>query len=643
MTYGWAGQVLKVDLTNRRIKQEPLEMEFMKTYLGARGFNSKTLFDLVKSKRLDPLSPGNILIFGVGPLTGTLSPSNGRMTVTAKSPITNAFGDSNVGGHFGATLKYAGYDQIVISGKSDTPVYLFIEDDEVSIRKANAIWGKNTWETQEIIVKELGRGIQTVCIGQAGENLVPYAAIVTGLKNTAGRCGMGAVMGSKNLKAIAVRGSKGVKIAKPELFLKSCREVFHEVVNAPYFKRRSRYGTALLMEFLNEVGSLSTRNYARPYFEFAEEIGGEALREKYTVKMRACFACPAHCTPYYYVKDGPYQGTLGEGPEFMTTGMLGSRCGNGDLASILVMNNLLNQYGIDVTAFGGVLGWAMDCYEKGILTEKDTGNLSLKWGDQKVMIELIHQTARREGFGAVLAEGETKAPKIIGKGSEKLMHTVKGASLIPEDPRSLRGFTLGYITSTRGADHLRADNILDGAGLIDVAVKLLELREAADPLTPKGKGKSVKWFEDFCAAIDSAGGCKFQYLQYMDLLTSPEKLARQISYATGCNLDGQGILEIGERIYNLEKAFNVLMGLSRKDDQFSVPDKFLKEPLKEGPFRNTVFELDEMLDEYYEARGWDVKTGLPGKKKLIKMGLGGIAKELTSKRLIRTNEGVKDR
>lgn len=628
MTYGWAGQLLYIDLNSGKAHREPLDLEMARTYLGGRGLNSRLLFNMVRGD-IDEFGPENALIFGVGPLGGTLAPASSRYTVTSKSPSTNIFSDSCSGGQFGPELKLAGYDHLVFTGQADKPVYLLIDDDHVEISPADWLWGENAWDTQKALRKRLGDDVQVATIGQAGENRVRYAGVLHGLKRAAGKFGMGAVMGSKKLKAIAVRGTKGIGIADPRGFMTACKDVLEEIKAHPFYKRRSVYGTPLQMELLNELGALSTRNFESSMDKDVDAISGVTLTRNYSSGMRSCYSCPVHCTHYYKLNDGRYKGAYGEGPEFTVTSMLGNRCGCYDLEAILKMNQLLNEYGMDPAATGGLLGWAMDCYAHGILNTSELDGLELTWGNGEAMIQLIHKTARREGFGAVLAEGEKRAPIIVGRGSEKLMHHIKGGIVIGEDPRALKGFGLAYITASRGSDHLRGYYILDQGGLVDVAAKVVGDPRAADPLTPIAKGIAVKWTEDYAAVVDALALCKFNYVSMVDLSRSPDRMAHLVTTATGWKVDGADLLEAGERIYNVEKAFNARLGLDRKDDNFSNPEKFLEEPLPDGGGKGEVFELGQMLDDYYRARGWGL-DGLPARAKLEALGLKDAADELES-------------
>jgi aldehyde:ferredoxin oxidoreductase len=625
--YGWCGNVLKINLTTGSTEIVPLDLEKAQKFLGGRGLNSWVLYNLAATD-LDEFGPENPIIVGAGLFCGTLVPAANKFTVTSKSPLTNIFSDSCAGGYFGPELKYAGYDQIIITGVSEKPVYLFIDDDHVELKSADHLWGKDAWTTQKEIRREHGDEFQVLSIGQAGENLVRFAGIMHGLKRAFGKFGLGAVMGSKKLKAITVRGTKGVQIAHPELLLEFAFETIRTITNHPFYKVRSVYGTTHLEDVLTPLGVMSTRNFERTSFERYKEIGGIRLTEKYSKRMRSCMGCPAHCTHVYSLEEGPYKGAFGEGPEFTVTSMVGDRCGVSDLEAILKINQLLNEYGMDAAAFGGLVGWAMDCYERGIINKTDTDGLELRWGNAEAIIELVHKTANRQGFGNILAEGEKRAPQLIGRGSDQYMFHCKGGIIIAEEPRALPGFGLAYLTSTRGSDHLRAryplETIANGA---EVAKKLFGSEDAANPRTPKGKGKGVRWFENLMTVVDSFGLCKFNYPSFMDIVSTPEVLAKAYYVVTGIKLSAEEILSAGERIFNVEKAFNVRLGLARKEDNFSVPEKFLKEPLKEGGFKGQVFPLDAMLDEYYDARGWG-KDGLQTYEKLSQLGLIEIADEL---------------
>jgi aldehyde:ferredoxin oxidoreductase len=554
VVYGWCGKILKIDLTTKKSEVIPLN--------------------------IDEFSPENPIIFGAGPFLGTLIPAANKFTVTTKSPLSNIFADATAGGYFGPELKFAGFDQVIITGASDNPVYILIDDGDVEIVDAKNVWGTDTWTTQKEIKRQHGDSFQIACIGQAGENLIRFAGVIHGLKRAAGKFGVGAVMGSKKLKAVAVRGTKGVKLAHPEMLVDFVMETQEKIKSSVIYKTRSVYGTPYIENVLAPLGAMSTRNFRSTSFEHYKDIGGIKLTEEYSDGMRSCMGCGAHCTHVYTLKEGPYKGVHGEGPEFTLTSMCGDRCGISDLEALLKINQLTNEYGMDCAAFGGLIGWAMDCYERGIIGKSDTDGLELNFGNAEAVIELAHNTAHREGFGAILAEGEKRAPQLVGRGSEKYMHHVKGGIVIAEEPRALIGFGLAYLTSTRGSDHLRAGFSIEthpkGA---EIAEKLFGDREVANPRNPRGKGKGVKWFEDFSTVIDALGLCKFNYRRMFDDMSEAlDAILKAYYIATGITLSLEELLSAGERIYNVEKAFNVRLGQSRKDDNFSNPEKFLKEP-----------------------------------------------------------------
>ncbi|MBI2859993.1 MAG: aldehyde ferredoxin oxidoreductase family protein [Chloroflexi bacterium] len=621
---GWGGTVLHVDLTTGKIEKERPSLDWSRKFLGGRGFNSIRLFNMVQPD-VDALSPENVLLFSSGPLVGTKSPACSRLTVSAKSPLTDIHGDANMGGFFGAEMKFAGYDQIVVTGKSERPVCIFIKGEDVKVTDASHVWGRQRIEAEEIITKDFGDPkARAVSIGPAGEKLVRIANVMSGPKRAAGRCGMGAVMGSKNLKAIVVRGNNKVAIARPDAFEKARKEAMEIMPTTWQYQRMHKHGTLVILDSTHAAGIDGVRNYSTTVFDQAQNIGAEAFEKDYIIGKRPCFGCPVACTHAYKVESGEFAGTWGEGPEFGMTG-LGLKCEIGDAGALLKMNQLLNEYGIDCVSVQQMIAWVMDCYTQGLLDREDLDGLTPNFGDYHAAIELIHRIGKREGIGDILAEGEKRAPAIMKKGTEKYMHHVKGMSPVIEDPRAGKPFGLGYYTSSRGADHLRS---LGMSLSVQLYLKETgqEMRDdIKDPTSEVGKGAAIKWLEDQYGAVDSFGGCKFVYPRCG---ITVEHMARLISAATGLDISKEELLQIGERVYNVEKAFNSRQGLTRRDDNFSVPDKFTKEPIKEGPFKDCVVDLDTFLDDYYTARGWDLKSGLPTTGKLAELGLQDIAAEL---------------
>ncbi|MEW5867300.1 MAG: aldehyde ferredoxin oxidoreductase family protein [Bacillota bacterium] len=628
--YGWNGTVLVIDLSKESVEKERLDPELARRFLGGRGLNGIRLFKEVKAGA-DPLGPGNVLLFGVGPCNGTLSLGSGRYNVTAKSPLTGGFGDANSGGYWGAELKLAGYDQIVVRGKAKKPVYIFIDDDEVEIRDASHIWGKDTFETDRIVKEEIGDSrIHINYIGQAGENQVRFANVMTDLYRAAGRTGMGAVMGSKNLKAIAVRGTKGVRVKDPE-GLKAAALEAYEILYDDWFARLfSEQGSACLVEKYNTVlGALTRRNNQETFTEDISKLDGEYFEAKYKIKAKGCYSCPLHCGSFYLIKEGPHAGERWGKTEFATISNFTTRLGIDNMEVGLMVGKISDKYGIDIISLGGVLGFAMECYEHGLITQKDAG-LDLSWGNEEAVYELTRKIVFKEGIGATLAEGVRRAAEVIGGNADDYALHTKGMEHLEVDPRALQGWGLAFAVSSRGADHLRALPALEYTMTPQKGKELFGTEEAADRFATGGKGRMVKWFEELRAFADSMEICK--YITRTGLLM-PEPLVKLLNAVTGEGYEPSEAFEIGERIVNVEKAFNVREGLGRKDD--TLPKRFLTEPIPTGPAKGQVSRLEEMLDQYYEARGWDIETGLPKKAKLEELCLDDVADELQKMSLLR--------
>lgn len=503
----------------------------------------------------------------------------------------------------------------------------------MEIRDADYLWGKSTSQTERIIKDEIGdTNIKVASIGQAGENLVKFACIMNDIDHAAGRCGLGAVMGSKNLKAVVVRGSNDIKIWNSKKFLDAVDEIVGVLQKDPETSIvRPKYGTTFLVTLLNEVGRLITRNLQTGVFEGAEKISGEALNERYLVKSRGCFGCYIGCDRYSAVTEGPFAGTYVGGPEYEVIMSFGSRCGNDNLPSIIKANELVNEYGLDALSAGGAISFAMECFEKGIITSRDADGLDLSWGNYEAILKLIELIAFRKGIGNILAEGSRAAAEIIGKGSQKYAMQVKGLDIPSGDPRAGKAFGLAYATSDRGADHLRGlPTYFERLAKEEEAIKMFGSPDAVKHHEWKGKGKAVKWHEELCAIPDMLGICKIascnaSRLEYLiaKVIDGGSKL---YSAATGIILSSDELVMVAERVINLGRAYNVREGITRKDDTY--PDRILKEPMPEGPAKGEVLELDPMLDEYYEARGWNKSTGIPTREKLLELGLEDVAEEL---------------
>jgi len=622
----YMGKYLRVDLTRGKVSEVPTEKWRADLYLGGNGFGTKILWDEVQAGT-DPFGPENLLIFATGPLTGTIWPTAGRLEVIGKSPLTGIYGDANSGGHFAPELKYAGYDMIILHGRSEKPVYLWIEDDNAELRDASHLWGKTTWETEKAVQEDLSDDkIKVVSIGQAGENKVRFAAIMTSGR-AAARTGQGAIMGSKKLKCIAARGTKDVNVASDE-FYDYAYKIHQQVLANEYTPNTSRYGTPGLVTLMNEIGRFPTKNFQRGDFEHANDISAEVIEKNFLVRRTGCFACPIGCGRAAEVKEGPYKGTYTEGIEYETINALGARALNRDMASILKGDLLCDSYGLDTISTGGVIAFAIECFENGIITKKDAGGLELKWEDPEVVLQLIEKIARREGIGNVLAEGVRRSAQKFGKGADYYAIHVKGMETSAQDPRAQQSYILAHITSTRGADHLKGFPCIDESGYMDAAVERYGkqyLPEIVDGVSTKYKPMVVKDGEELGAIADSAIVCKFG-TQFPPCYYWPE-LAKGISLATGMKLDVAGLKKIGERIYNLQRCFNVREGISRKDD--TQPKRILTESGSKRAKGYSAGPLqDPMLDEYYELRKWDKETGWPTRAKLEELDLKDVADAL---------------
>ncbi len=546
---------------------------------------------------MDPLSEENKLIFMTGPLTGTFASSGGRYEVVAKAPLTGTIGASNSGGHFGPELKYAGYDGIIFEGRAEKPVYLWIEDDNVELRDASHLWGKNVFETTDTVLAETAEDARVACIGPGGEKQVLFAGVLNDRNRAAGRSGLGAVMGSKNLKAVAVKGSKSIKVADPEGFMEACTDARTKLKEHPVTGGGlPTYGTQILINILNQSGALPTRNWRDGgIFEEAEGISGETLTDKYLVRNKGCFGCNIGCGRITRIPEGKFK-SFGEGPEYEAGWALGACCGVGDLEAVSKANFICNELGIDPITTGTTIACAMEMYEKGILTEDEVGR-AIPFGDAEGLVELTRMIGLREGFGDVLAEGSYRMASKYG--CPELSMSVKKQEMPAYDARGVQGMGLEYATSNRGGCHVR--------GYL-TSPEILGIPEKLDPLVTEGKAGWLKTFQDLTAVVDSVGICLFTTFA----IGLPE-ISSMLRTATGINATDEEILKAGERIWNLERLFNIKAGFTAADD--TLPPRLLKEPLKSGPAKGKVVELDKMLPEYYEVRGWGA-DGVPTAEKL---------------------------
>ena len=592
-------------------------------YLGGRGLNSKMLYGEVPAGT-DPMGPGNRLYIGTGPLVGTDFPTASRFNVSAKSPQTGILGDSNAGGHLAPEIKYAGYDQIVLQGRSSRLVYVSIRDDEVELLDASHLKGLDVYQTDAAIKHDQGdRRTQTLICGPAAENGVRYAGLYANLVRAAARTGMGTVMASKGVKAVAVRGTGSVEVAHPRRFEEIVEEITEEVRAHPQYAGRRLMGTTRILAMGNEMGFLPTRNYTSGVYEHAAEVSGERLAAEYNVKSRGCFACTIPCSRFYAVRSGPHAGLAAEGPEYEPQGSFTSRVGNGDIALALKANDACNRLGLDALSTAGCIAWAMEMHERGLLDAAEADGLDLSWGNGETILALIDKISRREGFGDLLADGSRAAASKLGRGAEYAMQ-VKNLDLIMADPRGLKGFGLGYCVSSRGGDHLRSEPFAELSDDPAVGERMFSVPEATLRLSNAGKGKLIRYFEDWCAVIDALEPCK-NIMQNMEILTF-DRAAEVLEAATGLNLTPAQVREAGARIVTVERAFGVREGITRRDD--CLPKRFREEPLREGASAGTLFDQEPMLDDYYKERGWDLGTGIPTRASLENLGLGYVADEL---------------
>ena len=644
MRFAIAGKILHVDLSERKSWVEPVPEVWIDRFIGSRGVNAKILWDALKPG-IDPLGPGNVLIFGTGTLTGTFAPTSGRTTITCKSPTTHLYLKTNVGGHWGTELKFAGFDYLVIHGKAASPTYLWIHDGEVEIRDAQHLWGEDVRKTTEALRKEVGDDeAQVAAIGQGGENLVRFAAVMVSIYNAAARGGAGAVMGSKRLKAVVVRGHGGVRVADPKGFYRSCHIAIKNSYEDATAKFAHLYGTAGSVPMVNEARAFPSYNFQKGYIEGAEKIGGPYLAESEYLKGRlGCNACIFTCHRYCEIEGGKYAGCYTGGPEYETLSALGAGCGTTDLETVIKANELCNIYGLDTISTGNLIQWAMECYERGVITKDQAGGLHLEWGNGEAIVEMVKKIAFRQGLGNLLAEGVKRASERIGQGSERWAIQSKGLEQSRVETRAAFGYALAFAVNPRGPDHLHTETIAEfgtrpgGRRLIK---KITGDEKYANPRLIEKRPEIVRWHEDCFAATDSLGLCAF--INTSRFGVDPEQMANMFSTAIGKKVSEEELMTAGRRILTLEKSFNVREGASRKDD--TLPSRLMNEPLeslmrgrdvsraieeKEGfvPI-NSPEMLNRMLDEYYDLHGWDRNTSWPYRETLLQLGLKEVVEEL---------------
>jgi len=614
---GWTRKILRIDLTSGTIKSEPLNMDWAMKYIGQRGLATKYLVEEIDPK-VDPLSPANKMIMATGPLTGTAASTGGRYSVVTKGALTNAIACSNSGGYFGAEMKFAGWDMVILEGRAPKPVYLTIFDDKVELHDATPLWGTSVWHTDEWIKKRhQDPMIHIAAIGVAGESQVLYSCIVNDLHRAAGRSGVGAVMGSKNLKAVAIRGTRGVKVKDGGAFLKvtaAGKKVLQQ--NAVTGAGLPTYGTQVLMNVINEAGAMPTRNHRDVQFEGAHDISAEAMatprksdNKPNLVTNQACFGCTIACgriskidESHFTIKNKPEYWHASGGLEYEAAWALGSNTGVKDLEALTYVNFICNEQGLDPISFGATVSAAMELYELGLITTETTGGIDLKFGSAEALVKCVELTGKAEGFGRELGLGSLRLCTKYGR--PDLSMSVKGQEFPAYDSRGIQGMGLTYATSNRGACHLRS---------YTVSSEILGIPEKTDPLVTTGKPALVKAFQDATAAVDSTGLCVFTTFAW-----TLNDIAPQVDAGCEGGWTPEKMLEVGERIWNMERVFNNRAGFTSKDD--NLPPRLVKEAAKTGPAKGLVNGLETMLPEYYQLRGWTT-DGVPTNETLSRLAV----------------------
>jgi aldehyde:ferredoxin oxidoreductase len=625
-------KIATIDLGTGRIDIEPIPIEWRKKFIGGRGLDAFLLYTHAP-RGCDPLGPDNVAVISAGLLVSTMASASARTHVMAKSPLTGLTGSANMGGFFGPEMRWAGFDHLVIKGKAEKPVYLYINNGTIEIRDAAKVWGKGVYDTQDIIRKELGdEETQVLCIGPAGEKLVRFACVMTGRKNAAGRTGMGAVLGSKNLKAIACRGTMDLAIKQPLAALEYNKEIIDQVISTKVSQIMQRWGTGFIFGVTNTTGLVRTRNFQYNQLPDSEDIEAENL-DKYSIGVDGCFGCQVHCRHRYIIQEGPYAGTYAQGPEYTSQGAFGTEVGCRSMNTVLTANHLVNDYGMDTLETGSMIAWAMELYEKGLLTDADTEGIKLEWGKDDVVLEMIRKIAFREGLGNVLAEGPKIAANTVGPESWKYLIHVKGMSNLHSDERATPSLALNIAVSSRGADHLRGRPAID---LYNLPMKVLDkVYRNPDgyegPLTNNyseydGKARMVMWQELNYMAVDCLGVCKYHTVFLSPNHPTFNEFSKLILLNTGLELSPKDIWDIANRCYTIERLFNLREGMTRADDW--LPDRYFDEPTKLGlpVARGKCIDRSKfkgMIDEYYRLHEWD-ENGVPTPELLQRLDIADL-------------------
>ena len=641
---GYAGKDLYVDLSTRRVTKHELNLEIAQRFIGGMGFSLKVLWDEV-GPDVDPLSRYNVVSFANGPLTGTRAPCSGRTEITTMNPLTGIIGTGNTGGVWGVTLKRAGYDALLVKNESEKPVYIWINDDVVEIRDASHLWGKDAYETSDILKRELSSlsdlDVSVLAIGQAGENLVKYACPVNDYYHTAARSGAGAVMGAKKLKAIAVRGTRKPKVARPVEFEAAAQESREWIKSNPRSNVYSKQGSLGVAKTFQERGCLPGKNFQTGFLpQFLETRGIDVARKYIKGPSGACYGCATPCFNLIEVNEGKYAGLKVSSGTFVSPILeWGAKCGIENLPAIWKCKEVCHRVGLDYGSASGSISFAMELFQRGIITTEDTDGLELTWGNEDAVVKMLHNIAHRKGFGDLLAEGSLRAAQRIGKGTEQYAMTIKGMEMMWTDPRSgPKGWLFGYLTNPRGGDNMKnthfsadqynPDRWVDKFDMFDgVRDKIYSIPAQEVSFSWEGKAMMTKWFEDLYTVANALGMCIFPIGVFLAL--GPTRLSKLLSACNGWEISPSELVQIGERIFTLMKAHLVRKGLTRKDDDW--PRRFYAESLPEGPAKGSLLSkdtMDRVLEEYYELRGWDKRSGDPTKEKLFEIGLKEIAGDL---------------
>jgi aldehyde:ferredoxin oxidoreductase len=622
---GYTRKILRVKLTEGKVVTEELQNGQLKKYIGGAGLAARMLYDEIEPG-IDPLSHRNKVIFLAGPLAGTIAPTGSRIGAYTKSPMTNGFFHSSGGGNFAPELKYAGYDGVVIEGKSKKPVYLFISNDTAELRDASHIWGEHTYRAQELLKNDIGdEAAQVAVIGPAGERMVRFSAVLVGSR-ALGRGGLGAVLGSKRFKGMAIRGKGKLEVHDMQATLETTYKIINMMRSNPSTGQiLPQYGTPVLVNANNTLGVFGSRNWQKETFEGAEGICAETMREKIVVKDKACFACPLMCGKYSEVIEGPFKGCKVEGPEYENIFSLGAMCGIDSIEAVAAAERECDDLGMDAIETGVAIAFAMEASEKGILTPRDTDGMELAFGKKELLLPMIRKIGMREGFGDVLAEGVKRASEKIGKGSQEFAMQNKGMTFAGHSARGMLGNALGYATGPRGGSHHDSRPTSERTGLVP--------RD-----TIEGKAQYTINVNHLNILTDSMILCHLA-----EAIWGPIEINQCVvdilNVVTGMDLTVEEAGETAERIWNVIRAFAVREGLRREDD--SLPKRFLTEPIPDGPSKGMVITremLEKMKDEYYEIRGWDMATGIPLPEHLLKLDLPDIAEDMN--RILSSEKGV---